>query len=382
MGRWYAANHPYLHPRQPVATVGVVYSQRNHDFFGRDDAELLVTLPQRGITRALTRARIPYVLVHADDIDTGAAGLRTLVLPNLGAMTDAQAAAVRAFCSRGGGLVATGATSLFDPAGDPRPDLALADVLGVRLPKDHPMRDEAARRRWAAESAQTYLRLTPELRARVDGPHAPDEPPATGTRHPVLKGFEETDLLPFGGALAPLDVDPAGRVLLTFVPPRPAFPPEAVWSRNTKTGIPGLVVTERPASGRVAYLAADLDRRYARDDFPDLGVLLANLVRWTAQDDVPLSVEGPGRLDCHLYRQTGRLVLHLVNLTSESSRGPIDELIPVGPLRVRVRLADGLRGSALRLLVSDRKPVLDVRDGWAGFTLDAVLDHEVAVIEG
>jgi hypothetical protein len=111
--------------------------------------------------------------------------------------------------------------------------------------------------------------------------------------------------------------------------------------------------------------------------------VLANLVRWTARDDVPLSVDGPGLIDCHLYRQPGRLVLHLVNLTSEGGgRGPVDELIPVGPVRVRIRLTPDVRGRALRLLVSGRTPALAVRDGWAGFPLESILDHEVAVIEG
>ena len=381
LGRWHAANEEFLHPRRPVATVGIVYSQRNLDFFGRDEADLLVDLPQRGFTEALTRARIPYVLVHADDIERDAAGLRTLILPNLAAMTDAQVAAVRAFAGRGGGLVATGATSLCDPWGDPRADLALADVLGVRLPKDHPWRDEAARRQSAAENGHTYLRLTPELRARLPGPHAPDEPPAAGTRHPVLKGFDETDILAYGGTLAAVEVDASARVLLTFVPPRPVYPPEAVWTRRDKTDIPGLVVREGPGTGRVAYLAADLDRRFARDNFTDFGALLANLVRWAARDDIPLFVEGPGLLDCHLYRQPGRLVLHCVNLTNAGTwRGPIDELLPVGPVRVRVRLPEDVSGRGVRLLVSGRTPAVDVREGWAGFRLDSILDHEVAVI--
>lgn len=383
MSQWYVANQQYLHAREPVATVGIVYSQRNHDFFGRDDAELLVNLPQRGFTQALTRARIPYVLVHADDLDRDAAGLKTLILPNLGILTDAQITAVRAFVTRGGGLIATGATSLFDPWGDARRDFALADVLGVRLPADHPLRDAAQRRQWATDSAQSYLRLTPELRAKAFGPHVPGEPPAVGERHPVLTGFEDTDLLPYGGLLSSLDVDPSARVLLTFVPPFPAFPPEAVWSRRMKTDIPGLVVYERPGSGRVAYLAADVDRRYARDNFSDIGNLLANLVRWTAADDIPLSVDGPGLIDCHLYRQPGRVILHCVNLTNEGTwRGPIDELIPIGPVRVRVRLPDDVRGRQIRLLVSSHKPAVTVADRWASFELESILDHEVAVIEG
>jgi Hypothetical glycosyl hydrolase 6 len=383
MGLWQRKNEELLLRRQPVATVGIVYSQRNHDFFGRDEADLLVNLPQRGFTQALTRARIPYVFIHADDLERDAGGLRVLILANLGAMTDAQAAAIRAFVRRGGGLIASGASSLGDEWGDPRPDLALADVLGVRLPARHPLRDPATRRQWASESGHSYLRLTPELRAMVDGPHMPGEPVATGARHPVLRGFDETDILPYGGALAPVDLDPPARALLTFVPPIPIYPPEAVWSRNGKTEIAGLVTSERTAGGRVAYLAADLDRRYARDNLADHGNLLANLVRWTARDDFPLAVQGPGLLDCHLYRQPGRAIFHCVNLTNEGTwRAPIDELVPVGPLRVRMRLPDDVRGRRLRLLVSGQKPALAIDQGWARFEIASLLDHELAVVDG
>ena len=54
---------------QPVATVGVVWSQRNTDFFGRDAAAELVDAPYTGFMHALVRARIPYLPIHADDID-------------------------------------------------------------------------------------------------------------------------------------------------------------------------------------------------------------------------------------------------------------------------------------------------------------------------
>lgn len=381
MSQWYAANQQFLHQRVPVATVGIVYSQRNYDFFGREHAYLLVDMPQRGFMQALTRARIPYMLVHADDISRDAATLETLILPNVGVMTESQIAAVRAFVTRGGGLVATGASSLFDEWGDARPDFGLSDIFGVSVPSGHPLRDETQRRQWAADSAQSYLRLTPELRAEVAGPHIAGEPRADGRRHEVLKGFEQTDILAYGGALAPIDVASSAQVLLTFVPPFPSFPPEAVWSRRMRTEIPALVVTDRPGSGRSAYLAADLDRRYARDNLGDLASLLANLVRWTAKDDIPLVVEGAGLLDCHLYRQPGRLILHCVNLTNEGTwRGPIDELIPVGPVHVRVRLPDDVRARGLRLLVSGEKPRITVSGGWATFEIRSVVDHEIAVI--
>ena len=83
---------------------------------------------------------------------------------------------MRAFANRGGGIVASGATSLFDQWGDVRPDLALADLFGVSLPASHPLRTAAALRRAASANDQTYLRLTPELRAKTYGPHIASEP--------------------------------------------------------------------------------------------------------------------------------------------------------------------------------------------------------------
>jgi hypothetical protein len=104
-------------------------------------------------------------------------------------------------------------------------------------------------------------------------------------------------------------------------------------------------------------------------------------VRWAAKDDVPLGVEGAGLIDCHLYRQPGRAILHLVNLTSAGTwRAPVDELIPVGPLRLRVKLPDGVRGNKLRLLVSGQRASASVKNGWSTFEIKSVLDHEVVVI--
>lgn len=376
--QWHKANQAYLTDRQPVASVGLVWSQRNTDFYGRDNAADLVDAPYDGFAQALIRARIPYLPIHADDLDRNAAGLSVLILPNLGGLSDNQCAAIRRFVERGGSLIATGESTLYDEWGDPRADFALADLLGVHV-SSKPVRAPAA------ASRQTYLRLHPELRALANAPKSGQEPapaPApAGVRHAVLKGFDETDILPFGGTLQPLKVDDGAAVLLTFVPEFPAFPPETAWMRVTDTAIPALVVSERAQGARIAYLAADLDRRYQRELLPDHANLLANLVRWAASDTIPLAVRGAGLIDCHLYRQPGRMILHLVNLTSAGTwRSPMDELIPIGPVRVRIKLSDGVAGRTARRLVSPGAPPLAVRQGWAEFELKSILDHEVVVL--
>ena len=139
--RWHRANGEFLVNRKPSATVGVVWSQRNTDFFGRDDPDVLVELPQRGVMQALVRARIPYLPVHVDHLERDAGQFRVLVLPNIAVMSDAQGARVRRFVERGGGLIATGQTSLCDEGGDARRDFALGDVFGAHLPDKHGARD-------------------------------------------------------------------------------------------------------------------------------------------------------------------------------------------------------------------------------------------------
>ncbi|HEU0038429.1 MAG TPA: Tat pathway signal protein, partial [Verrucomicrobiae bacterium] len=257
-----------------------------------------------------------------------------------------------------------------------------ADLFGAHVVTKRAATTDGNRRRQMNDTQHTYLRLVPELRARVNGPRAGDEPAVTGERHSVLRGFEETDILPFGGSLETQKSETNVLVLLTFIPAFPIYPPETAWMRKPRTDIPALILHERAGHGRVAFLPADLDRRFARDNLPDHGDLLANLIRWAARDNIPLSVEGAGLVDCHLYRQSGRLILHLINLTSAGTwRQPVHEFMPVGRLRVSVKLPDDVRGRILRSLVSARRLTAGAKSGWATFEIKSMLDHEVVVIQ-
>jgi hypothetical protein len=374
---WCRTNERYLVDRTPVASVGLAWSQRNTDFYGRDDPGQRVDAPYTGWMHALVRARIPYVPVHLDDLERHAARFTAIILPDVGAISDAQASALRRFVQNGGSLVATGQTAMYDEWGDPRSDFALADLFRCHRGAAPRLREAS---RQAVQSEHTYLRLSPELRGRVDGPKAEDEPPAIGKRHAVLRGFDETDILPYGGTLSPLTLDPGTAVPLTFIPAFPTYPPETAWMRQPKTDTPALVLSEH-GRARVAFMPADIDRRYAREHLPDHARLLANLVRWAA-GALPLTVEGPGLIDCHLYQQPGRLVLHLVNLTSEGTwRAPIEEFIRVGPFKIGVRLPAGVSRVRARRLVSPGEPGVIIRSGIATLSVDGIRDHEVVVLQ-
>jgi hypothetical protein len=379
--KWHKANEKYLFNRKPIATVGVVWSEDNTNFYGRDEADLLVDLPTRGISQALVRARIPYVPVNADHIDRDAEQFSSLVLPNIGAMTDDQVASIKRFVEKGGGLVATGESSLYDKFGAKREDYALGDLFGTHLDKKSQTNSDKTLRNWANNSYHTYLRLAPELRKNADSPKNGMEPMITGERHSVLKGFDETDILAYGGLLESAKTDAGAKVVATFIPPFITHPPEIAWMTVPKTDIPGLVLNTTIGGGRVAFMPADLDRQFARNNFPDHGDLLANLIRWAAKDDIPLKVESPGLINCNMYQQPGRIILHITNLTSAGTwRKPTHEYIPIGPITVKIKLTKDVKGENLKLLVGDQKISAEVKDGWSEFKLDSILNHEVIVI--
>jgi hypothetical protein len=372
--RWYRSNAQFLLNRKPVAAVGLVWSQRNTDYYGRDSAADLVDAPYTGFAEALRRARIPYAPVNADHIERDGSQFAVLALPNVGALSDEQAAAIRRFAERGGGLIATGVSSLYDEWGNTRADFALASLFGAHATAPN------TGRRARSQTAHTYLRLAPEFRARVWGPKAGDEPAPVGERHAVLRGFEETDILAYGGTPEEVRLEAGVTAPLTFIPAFPILPPEAAWMRTPKTDIPGLVLNT-VGQARIAYLPADIDRRYMRDSLPDHADLLANIVRWAANGRIPLVVKGAGLVDCHLYRQPGRMILHLVNLISAGTwRSPIDELIPIGPLEVQLKLPEDVKGRAVEQLVSVARIPASVKQGWLTFEVKRVLDHEVVVV--
>jgi hypothetical protein len=364
---WHEEHQDLLLDRDPIAMVGVVWSQESIDFHGRDQPEVRSMLPYRGWIDALIRARIPYLPVHVDHVERDAGRFAALVVPNVGALDDGQIAHLRAFVEGGGGLVVTGESSGYDEWGERRDDFALGDLLGVHPTWRHHGAEQPPPPSWESHAGHTYLRI--------------DADPAARTESDILTGFDATDLLPFGGRLDVVRTDGDVKVTLTWVPPFPIYPPEKAWMSQPRTSLPALVTrTHDGSAARLAYLAADIDRCYARHHHPDHGRLLANLVRWAARDNVPLAVDGAGVVDCHLYRKDAAVVLHLINLDQGGAwRGRLEELTPAGPFDVQVRVPSELAPSRARLLVAGQETTASADDGWVSVHVDRIADHEVIV---
>jgi hypothetical protein len=333
--------------------VGLVYSQQTAWFHGAN-----VEGHTLGWYQALVEARVPFEMVHDRLLDDKhLAALRTLILPNVAALSDEQCRQLRRFVERGGGLVATYETSLYDEWGAKRKDLGLGPLFGVTW-----------KGRVEGPMQNSYLRLEAD--------------PDTGKRHPLLAGLED----------APRVINAAHRVKveatqryantpLTLIPSYPDLPMEKVYPRVPRTDVPQVFVRE-PGRGRVVYFPGDVDRTFWEVLSVDHFKLLRNAVLWATDEEPPATVAGPGVLDVTVWRQKSSLTVHLVNLTNPMMmRGPVRELLPVGGQKVRLRLPDGKRARAVRLLAAGKVVRAEQSGRDLTVTVPSVLDHEVVAVD-
>ena len=369
--QWHQKNEQYLTKGRPIATAGIIRSDDNTLFYGGSvggfggggigpgagaagfgGGGTAVQMPYRGMLRAIFLSRIPYYPIHIKDVSKYAHDLKVLVYPNIGAMSDDECDEVREYVRGGGSILVTGVTSLYDQDGVVRSDFGMAEVLGVSVAGRIPGRDV-----YGAASAETYL-------AFAD----------SATKHTALTSLSATNAIAFGGPAIPLRVARDRQILAyhAVLSQAGALVPD----RDS----PSVVVGEF-GKGRVAYLAADLDRQYLREPNPDQAAVLGGLLRWCARDIQPLYVEGDGYVGAYLNQQEDRLVLHLFNGTGVDNGDDItDRFYPVGPLRIKVQAPSSIRGSA-RLLNADRSVTTRRRQDLLEFEVPRVDDYEVVVLE-
>lgn len=327
--QWHHANEAYLRNERSLARVGVIYSQQSAAFYGGPEAASKVEDPSLGVYQALVEARIPFEMAHDRLLDRAHVDqFRTLILPNIAALSLAQCDQIRDFVERGGSVVATYETSLYDEWGAQRKDFGLSSLFGVSFAgtKEGPM-------------LNSYLALEKE--------------PDTGQYHPLLAGFDDAGRIING--VHRLHVTVTGTALhapLKVIPTYPDLPMEECFERPGQQHDPG-VILRSVGRGRVVYFPWDIDRTFWEVLDVDHAKLLRNAVLWATNEPAPVSVEGKGILDVAIWKQKSSITVHLVNMTnSMMMKGAIREVIPLPKQKVQVRVPNERRLAKAHLLVA------------------------------
>ncbi len=328
------AREPYLLEAEPVYYAGLYHSLKSREvgelaaqagsdgmgggFYGfypeRQQAEVDVVLSTQGAFKALVEGHLPVEFLYdqgliADDL----ARFQVLLLPNVIAMDAAEAQMLRDYVFSGGGLVATGATSLYDDRGQQRPNFLLADLFGVDFIRRSPF-------------SFAYLRLLPGHFA------------------------QEGDAIPLAHYRPLLEVHPNREVEVgaTLVEPLIETREELYYHNNQPppyhdTGLPAVVMAQY-GRGRVAYVAGEPEANYCVLGYAPYRELLLRALEWAAGAPPAIVPQVPLNTEVSYRRQGGKQILHFLTCWSQrqatfktrQTAGSIEESYPISNLRVDV----------------------------------------------
>ncbi len=386
-----ASHRDYYEGDASGANVAIVYSFDTLFFYGRGEPEKRYVREIRGVEQALHAAHIPFDIIstrlltpqtgrrpvsttartltrrHRPVSTTEAAGelldrYAVLVLPNLACMTEEEAEAIRAYVRRGGSIVTTFETSLYDAEGLRRDDYLLSNLLGVRY--------SGVSRSSMTSADQGYKQVYMDI----------------VQQHPLVDGLEGTSVLPMGGDYCVAAPMPGTTVPLTLSTPFIVFPEGFSYPTPSTSeteiagGDPLAMIKESETGGRSVYFSGALGSLAWTVPYPDLQRLIANAVRWAADDVLPVRVTAPPTLQVSLRTQaSARRMVHLVNLTGGERF--FRELVPLHDVIVELRAEAGWSVEKAFLLSDGATLPLAQVDGAWRVTVPRVVDYDVLVFE-
>lgn len=345
---------------QPVKYVALPYSQATGQWYGRHDPEGRYHAGYRAAYVTLSDAKLqtnPVLDTVLDSVDA----LRqypAVYLPDCACLSDAEIARLTEYVERGGGLICSGNTSLFNEQGIRRRDFGLGELLGIRLEGE----DDAA--------YDTYVRVAASSEAQDVLPEL-----APGTLVPSYVRYQ-------------LSVRPGAQVVAETV------------VRTTVEG-PAVVVTSR-GKGRTVYVNSPLERlyhmeptgavrRWPYDRNPDVRSLLAALVRWVAASPPPYRAPlGPGIVPLLAERpahaeQPALRILHLINMTGpryEASHTTVEEVTSLRDVPVAIHSGGRTPGRAWLLRSGHGLALqLDNNAGYLTCTVPCLNDYDAVCLE-
>lgn len=323
-------DHEAVLTRQvPVEDVGIFFSKASRDALGHDaEAADGYGVFIKGVERVLVDAHLQYNFIpDLDFTPERIAHLKLLILPNAAWMSDDQIQIVRAFVAKGGGLVASYETSLYDEYGRRRADFGLSNVFGV---------SSTGIRKDTASDCYQMIR-TPT--------------------HPVLQGMEteRTKLLINGGHthLCRSLRLPGYETVCTYVPLIFNQPPEKAWITDMETDFP-TITAGTFGSGRVVHFANQTDKLCHTNGHEDYVDSFRNAVRWAMQGAPNLATDAPDGVHGALSLETdapdsvhvalteqvdnpGVRVVSFVNFTG-APRRPLRQVLSVGGFQTLIRM--------------------------------------------
>ncbi len=274
---------PWSNKGKSAAQVAVLYSEDTMVWYGRHSRTPDVKAHLYGIFRALTELKIDYNII----VDTNEKTLSkydTLILPNVACLSETECDQIRSFVKDGGGLVASGSTSLCDCEGSPLQNFRLSDVFGASRIDD----------------TGSYSRVF----------HKYDNTSEIG------KNTSEDGMMTNWGVSQKVELT-TGKAAATVV--YPYTEPSDDRFINSMANPPAVYTDETACvvndfgKGRCVYFCGEIEKNYLITSFPELKTIMHNAIVTTMRKELKVEVVQDALVEVTTFETEDTLYVHMVN---------------------------------------------------------------------
>jgi hypothetical protein len=298
-----------------------------------------------GMGLALLDGRISFDVNPSTEMsEAWLAGQKVIALCGASGISDEEAKRLTAWVERGGGLLATYDSGLYDEQGRLRQDGgALREVLGVKM-KGKPLESQ------------------PECYYRVKEGHA------------ALGDYGAGAIVEGDGRLVPVEALGGARTIAEC------------WNLGTGEVRGPAIVVNSYGRGRTVYVSGSLEANYLYDRVESTKRLLRSMVEYLGREaPQPFKLKAPRGVYGVLRQATNgdRILWLLANVGfKDAAVGRMrQEFVPVENVEVSLRVPDGRKVKGMHLLRADHPIPHRLEDGYATVTIPALHIAEVLHLE-
>ena len=327
---------PYLKGNIKQAKVAVLNTRTNYKI-----AEKALN----GFFEALTNHQIQFdVIAEFNLTDDGLKNYDLVILADQRKLDDNQLETIRNFIERGGKIISTFKTGMYDGKGNLRSTVFLGKERGLKA-FHNIVRDQNA----------SYLRLEK-------------------TNHPLFNDLGSTKIIPGGGDLVRFEgtSDP----ILTLVPPFApkgweGNPPERASFRKTSSAFSIVAINEKSI-----YFSNQIGKLTWEHRLPDHQQLIANAVLHLSPDASPFRTINYGGVMINIYRKDKGYLVFLTNNTGER---PMKETTVLKNLAIEWNLSNKI--TKIHAILAGSNLDFIQKKGKVSFSLPELHSWEVIHVE-
>ncbi len=292
-----------------------------------------------GFYDGLSRGHFPFDVLDEDSLKNDLNKYELLILPNVTCLEKADTDKIRDFVGRGGNIISTFETSLYDENGKKLNNFELEDVFGIENSGD------------------------------VFGPLNWDYVVPADDDHFALKELRNRYIkAPSYG----LKLKAKAKVPLLFCKPLPGS-----YSGSPEISPWPFLIENGYGKGTSIFIAGTFGGSLYKFHFPEYYRILFNLVTKLSKPQVVLE-NCPSSIEVNLRKKANSVFLYLINFTSEMKR-PVERITPVTDIRIEVVLEEKAR--SIKALLLQEKLEFSQTENSISFIIPVLKDYEVLNID-